>query len=340
MVDKFLSLETEKQRILALEVKRLTTVNKDERPVAVTAEIDRIAVFCGAADGTWRNFVRAHDELDLTPRPPEHSKSFGWSRRVGVACGVDKVVLVYRRKFTSADEDELWIDVVSFDDATEALDGSRGPIKVPRSALGIDSFGFCLWADRLDDQLLIVAQAFFTGAGSPPQLVLLTAPFPADDGTGLASAGSWTVATLDEGGWDFDARRKDDRLFIVHRKAAAAYAAEAIIPIDPGFSPPTVTISENPAQASQPLSEVAGSSLVLVEVSLPDGAVQVSDTEVFGELPQIHKVDPVVITVERLRSAILSFRRGGIGAGIDVGSPRWSTFLVMSTGAGWRAAPC
>src|SRR5262245_50039543 len=65
MADKFLSLQSRKQRVFALEVERFRTT-LGERPVAVTAERGQLTVFCGKGDGTWSVFERPHVELDRT----------------------------------------------------------------------------------------------------------------------------------------------------------------------------------------------------------------------------------------------------------------------------------
>jgi hypothetical protein len=344
MADKFLSLRSGKQRVFALEVERFRT-KLGERPVAVTAERDRLAVFCGKADGTWATFVRRHLELNRTPRRPDRSHRYGWSRRVGVASGDDRIVLVYRRRFilgnppANTNVGELWIDVLAFDVDTETLGGLAEPVPVPRSSLDISGFGVCLWADRVDDQLAIVTQAFFTGHDPGPALVLLTVPFPLDDGSGLATA-EWKLTTLDTGGWDFDARREGQRLFVVHRRTAATYTTDINLPPDPFFGIPPIQLSDEP-ESPRPLDQMAASGLVLLEVSLPDGGVlAVDDTLPFGELPQLHRIDPVVITMERLRSAQVQSRLGFPAfTQASVVLPRWRTFLVMTTQRGWRAAP-
>jgi hypothetical protein len=140
MTDKFLSLEADKQRVFSMRVERFET-GSGERPVVVTAERGRIAVFCGRADGSWINFIRPHDLLNRLPRRPEHSHFYGWSRDIGVASGRGRIVLAYRRRFTTGDDQpettnrvELWIDVIAFDEATEQLSGST-PVAVPRLAL-------------------------------------------------------------------------------------------------------------------------------------------------------------------------------------------------------------
>ncbi len=237
MVDKFLSLPSEKQRVFGLDVERFRTA-LGERPVVVTAERDRLTVFCGAADGSWRTLQREHDALDRTPRRPENARAFGWSRQIGIAAGRDRLVLAYRRRFTRAGQTsnrrELWVDVVRFDEATQALAGGALPRALPRSALGIDGFGPCLWADQFENRLLILAQAFFANPIRPsPALVLLSAQFPEDDGSELALAKNWNVVRLDSGGWDFGARREQAQLLVVHRRTAPTYAADMRLPIDP-----------------------------------------------------------------------------------------------------------
>jgi hypothetical protein len=344
MADKFLSLRSEKQRVFALEVERFGD-KVGERPVVVSAERQRLAVFCGKADGSWATFERRHDELNTTARRPDRSHRCGWSRRIGVASGNDRIVLVYRRRFmrgnppVATNVRELWIDVVSFDANTEQLSGLPEPIAVPRVALNISEFGVCLWADRLDDVLLIVAQAFFTGHNPGPALVLLTVPFPQDDGSGLATA-DWKVTTLDNGGWDFDVRREGQRLFVVHRRTADTYSTDINLPIDPYFGIPPLDLSDDPA-SPRPLEQMATGGLILLEASLPDGAVvSMDDTLPFGELPQIHRIDPVVVTMDRLRSARVESRLGvGRFAEASVLFPRWRTYLIMATARGWRTAP-
>lgn len=341
-MEKFLSLDSDKQNIFALEVERL-----GERPVVVTAERARIAVFCGRRDGSWVSFVRAHAPLSRTPRRPDRSHMLGWSRRIGVASQNNVIALVYRRRFPRPEEElsdsgELWIDCIRFNPNKEDLSGAKEPVAVPRRKLDIAAFGLCVWADCVGDRLFIVAQAFPTLDESASDLVLLSAPFPMAEGSELTLASNWSVKKLDSGGWDFDVRREKDRLFVVHRRTAAAYTTDVGVSAFPDlWVPPPIILSDEPGQFEKSLDDMAIGNLVLVEALLPDGAVQSADeTLPFGELPRIHRVDPFIVTMERMKSARVEFRLGDRTEinQVTVTHPQWRTFLTMVTPVGWRAA--
>jgi hypothetical protein len=168
-----------------------------------------------------------------------------------------------------------------------------------------------------------------------PQLVLLQTAFSISDPTTLQDPLVWMRTDLDAGGWDFDARREEQTLAVLHRRVAPAYAANFIRPVDLAFGPFTIRLSENASLVSRTLTQMATENLVFIEADLASATVSNVDAGFpFGENPRIHGIAPFIATVDRLDS-------GRIVVGID--QLRLSRFhsqshLVMRTSRGWRTA--
>ncbi|HUU34443.1 MAG TPA: hypothetical protein VMW48_10285, partial [Vicinamibacterales bacterium] len=332
MAEKFPFLDDSKQRAFSLDVGRFSA--DGDRAAVVVAERGRFTLFWSRRDGTWASLVRRHDDLDLAPRRPEDSHRSGWSRRIATAGAGSQVVLVYKRRLDTASAD-LWVEPFTFDVASDQLQGA-GRRRVPREDLGIDRFGFTVWAELAESRLIVVAQAFYPDALDSPRLVLLTTPSPIADAAALEDAASWTLTPLDEGGWDFDARREGATLAVLHRRTAHAYAAEVAV-LDPAFSggAAMLDLHEDPALVPRTLTQMAVPSLALVEVDLATATVTHVDSSLpFGENPQVHRVSPLIATVDRLH-------QGHIAVGF--GRLRLRRFqsqchLLMATRRGWRTA--
>ncbi len=331
MAEKFPFLDQSKQRAFSLDVARFAA--NGSRAAVVVAERERFTLFWSKDDGTWASLVRDHDALNLVPRRPERSRQSGWSRRIATTGAGHQVVLVYKRRFNESPAGDSWVDPFTFDAATERLQGGA-PRRVPRQAWDIEHFGFTVWAEAADQRLQVVAQAFFAGALDRPRLVLLTARVPIVDSPALEDAASWTLTPLDEGGWDFDARRQGATLAVLHRRVAHAYATE-VFALDPAFAGGSIAVPlhDDPALVPRTLTQMAVPSLTLVEVDLAATTVtRVTTGLPFGENPQLHRISPLVATVERLR-------QGDITVGL--GRLRLRRFqsqchLLMATRRGWR----
>ncbi|HMN95631.1 MAG TPA: hypothetical protein PKC43_03065 [Phycisphaerales bacterium] len=278
MARKFLSLPSEKQRIVALEVARVRA-GGESRGVAVASERGRLTLFSSRRDGEWAAWSRDHDLLDRTPRPPNAIERSGWSGRIGVAAVDDGVALVYRRRIRASNRGGLWVERLRYDSAHDAFaPESETPMQVPRGGLGVDRYGAALWAAARDGSLLLVVQAWLAGDVTAPRLVLLRAAFDAD----LAAAASWSLHDLDAGGHDLDARLDGTRLRIIHRRRPGALAVDLPLPLDPGFAPsielhlsdlPGAPLPIRPLVAPLALLEfdVAASSVIAIEEDLPGG---------------------------------------------------------------------
>ena len=354
MADKFLSREDGKQKILGIDLARVET--KDgERAVVVTAEIDRFTVFWTKADGSWSQRSRKHDPLEVKPSAPVGAARLGWSSRIGIASTQGRLHLFYKRRFDGDTADRLYVDVLNFDDASEAfvLETPAAPRVVPLALLDYALPGLSLWADARDNELLVVVQVLpATSVTLPPtppivpvppgipgaapahrELELLRAKADAD----LTDAAQWATTVLDKGdydaGFDFDARREGDQLGVVHRRRAAMFATEIFLPIDPGFSPlPPLQFSDL-ANNAPPLLRDMAVPLVFVEMNLATDAIAIDDTLPFAEHPQLHGLAPVIITGDHLRSARIGLSDGVIEPHQFHGFKK----LIMRAGGAWRA---
>ena len=336
MAEKFPSLPNVKQRVFSIDLARFPGA-LEERAVAVTAERGRITLFWSRVDGSWGSIVRAHDNLSQRPRRPESPADFGWTPRTGIGAAGQQVVLVYKRCFAQSSPRDLWIDLFDFNESADEFSGAE-PLRFPRDGLGLDRFGWGIWADAVDGQLQVVAQVFRTDAPDTPRLMLLQHEFPVSDPATFEDPTSWAQVDLDDGGWDFAARRDENRLAVLHRRTAAAYATDLFLPVDPGFGGQRfgvldVPLSDNPADVSRTLTEMTVSNLVLVDVDLASNTVTaIDETLPFGENPQIHSVNPFIASVDRLAAGRVVIRRRGV----LLRQFRSHGHLLMRTSQSWR----
>lgn len=337
MTDRFLGLEQGKQQVVGIDLERFGP-SQASRAIVVTAERERLSLFWSRQNGSWGAWTRIHDALDRTPRRPDALELSGWSNRVGIAAAADRLLLAYRRRFGDSNRRALWVDRLSFNATDERFSADAGtPFRVPADGLGIDRFGFSLWAGAFEARVLIVAQAWFTAAPTMPRLVLLRAALDGD----LASAASWTVHDLDAGGHDFDARLVDGRLFVIHRRAPALVTANFQLPIDPGFSGPTVDIEllDQPG-ATFPLSSLTA-PLALVQLNAASGAVlSIDATLPGGEHPRFIDAGggaaPVTYTMDRWTRVRLMLRPIEGAPTVEFIELRAVKSLVMLAEGGWH----
>lgn len=329
MADKFPSLPNDKQRVFSIDLARFV-VPGEERAVVVTSERERLVLYWSKVDGSWASLEIRHRPLNLTPRAAKDSGRFRWTPRVGMAVAGDRLLLVYKRRFENVSGDNLWLDLLNFDLASDRF-ARLGRVAFPRGSFGIDRFGWCLWVDSHNEQLLIVAQAF-PDDESDPRLVLLRTSLPLD-AVALGAGESWSVSELDSGGWDFAVRREGEALAAIHRRVADSYSVDINIPSDIAFGPITIPLSEKPDRVSRTLTEMVTQDLALVQLNLATSAIS-RDSLPFGENPHIHQITPFIATVDRLASGHID---------VSVGQVRFRNlrperFLLGKTSAGWRAA--
>jgi hypothetical protein len=344
VADRFLSRDDEKQLIVGLALARART-RIGERAIVATAERDRITVFWTRANGSWAHWTRRHEPPPEGATSPARAAALPWSSRVGLAAVRHRLFVFSKRCISAGGPTTLWVDLLEFDPAEDrfAPHDPPGPHALPLGALGFSTAGLSLWADAEGDDVLVLAQLervrlVLPGRppppARPPQLVLLRGRAdgePADPGT-------WRATVLDEGGYDFDARREGSRLAVVHRRRPAMYAVEFFPPVG---GPPFVTLpltdrDDGPA----PLLRSMAAPLALVEVDLAADTASVDDDVPFMEHPQIHRLDPVVVTGDRLRDAVLTLGPDDSGDGGGVIDARGfngrKAIAVRETGT-WRA---
>ena len=355
MADKFLSRQDGKQRILGIDLARVKTKTA-ERAVLVSAEIDRLTLFWTADDGSWNQWFRHHDRLNAKPVAPDEAAHLGWSSRVAIAPTSGRLHLFYKRRFTQGTDNRLLFDVFNFDEGHQAFipETPDTPLEVPLAQLGYGGgCGLSLWADVRGDELLVVAQLFpmpfislppqpvpphvpphLPAAGpQQPQLVLLRAAAGAE----LTDPAAWKVTVLDQGpydaGYDFDARREGGRLGVVHRRRGAMYAIDFVWPIDPFFSGAISLQLSDAATTIGPRLRDMAIPLVLVDVDLnADTVTAIDDTLPPAEHPQLHALDPVIVTGDRLFSGRINLSNTGVDPQLFGGSKA----LIMGEAGVWR----
>lgn len=335
MAEKFLGLENEKQRVIGLDIERFTD-GDESRALVVTAERARLSLFWTSSDGAWRSWTRRHDALERAPRRPDHIEQLGWSNRVGIGVAEGRVGLVYRRRFNNSARGALWVDRLSFNanDQQFTPDAAQ-PVRVPNAALGIERFGFSLWAGTHGSTLLIVAQAWFAAQPDAPRLVLLRVPLTAD----LTQAASWSVHDLDEGGYDCDARCVDGRLSIIHRRSPGVLTLNLYLPIDPFFAPTLDVELSNLPDVAIPL-ETLLTPLTWLEVEATTGSVLTVDASLpGGEHPRLiggGANTPVTYTVDRWTQIRFVLRLLGGAPEIEFAYFHVTKALVTRSEGFWR----
>ena len=254
-----------------------------------------------------------------------------WSRDIGIVSIDSNAILVYKRRIGGVEH--LWFDVLTFDSSTELFIPRAEPIPFPQQEFEVCRFGFPLWVEEYNGRLHMVVQTFDCPSQTDPKLVLFRTTVPLADFATLGLQASWERLVLDEGGWDFGARREGRSLAIVHRRTPAAYRTAVQIE---GFEPPIqilpLSLTENSNLAPQVISEMVTENLVLVQVDLDSFQVTSTDTSFpSGQNPHIHRIDPFVATVDRLENGQVNFF-----GDIECNSFRSATFLCMSgSRGGW-----
>ena len=319
MAFKFLSRPEAKQRILRIDLARAVTGKKDERAIVVTAESSRLTYFWNHAAGEWRFHTRDHAPLRALAVAPHQTLQFPWSRRNGVAADGDLAAVVFKREPRVKEPVGLFLDLLTWSDADgewRFLTEDRPP-RVPLGELLCNGVGLDVWAWLTGRALHVVTQAWTVsreGLGNfslpEPHLALLQAVIDPDRPADLEDPGSWRLTELDRGGFDLDARFEGDRIWAVHRRQAAAMS----VPFNPTSDGAAAWMLDeagtNPFNIDESLFVADMPATVVVSCDPRSGASAIEADDLPSvEHPQLQRVDPLIVTGDRLRFAAIDAAR-------------------------------
>lgn len=301
MPNKHLSPSGRKLSVINIELARFN----EEVPVVTTCERSAITLWWWDMAGRWESYALPHTELRAGRGPVSAPTQWNWSRRVGLAADADKLFLVYKRDLGRG-ESGLFVDVfgpVAGGPANTLTLTRLAHYKVPVGELGFSSTGFELRAFFWLGALHVLTQTL-SDTGAVRLTALLGVP-----GADLSLPNNWMISDLGLGGYDLDAGVDDDTFYAVFRQSPDALNIAV-----PGAAwntdlPETATdtedrftldlTEENLENFYMPLRLVRGTPGGSVEVRALPG----------GEHPQLHNLDPFVLTFDRLSSLRLRFSR-------------------------------
>ena len=306
----------EKPDAISIEIARLKTPAGYSIPIVALTHTDHICLYWWDYS-RWLFRTREHSTYDhleywgasnalLSDRLFNPLIVAPWSHRVGLAAGDQHVFLIYKRKARLAngyEEIRLFLDVFKWDEnLTERhlKPLTQYPVEIPPEAGTFSGPGYYMWAGFYEDtqtkQLLILTQATPKG-GTGQKLILLTTGAYADP-EALADGSNWHApVVLDDGGFDFHAYPEGDKLHLIYRKSV--YPLAIPIPEEPFESPSSNINLEIPIDPeTHPYA-----SLTLRTLQLPSGnTIDLLDNIPGGEHPQIQRLNPLLITVDRITS--------------------------------------
>ena len=314
MAFKFLNRRDAKQRILRIDLARTIKKkdNKDaERSIVVTAEAERLTYFWNDNSDDWSFHTRPHAALRALAVAPQQTHAMPWSRRNGVALDGDLAAIVFKRELGKDQRATLFLDVLAWSESDSAwiFVSEDKPIAIPLDQR-YHSFGVDVWAWLRGANLDIIVQKWtsdtyredFWPPPPTPRLALMQATIDPNNIADLNDPGAWTTTDLDEGGFHLDARFDKGRIWVVHRRTAASMSV--------GFNPTGNSVGvwmldeagNNPLNIDESLFVAAMPPTVLVSCDPLSASAQIESEDLPSvEHPQIQRIDPLIITGDRLR---------------------------------------
>jgi len=300
-----------KSEVLGLEIARLEIPSGYSIPVVATTLVDRINLFWWT--GEWKSREREHSRFDkltystnsIVGRVFDPLMQAPWSHRVGLAAGNGYVFLVYKRRIHIASgylKTGLFIEGFLWDENApgKLKPLSEFPVQIPLEDMGIGQAGYYLWAGFSEptNQLLILTQTVPDGSPSAPYLTLLSTSSYAQL-QDLRQLGTWNTKRIDVGGFDFDAYLQDTSLHILYRRTGHALQIPVSFPELGGWN-----IYYNTTESPLPSADVnAYEPLTFRTLTLPEADTQVIVEGIpGGEHPQIQRIDPLLITADRVEA--------------------------------------
>jgi hypothetical protein len=338
---KFLNRPEAKQRVLRIDLARTSISAKDkkdvERAIVVTAESDRLTYFWNDKSGDWSFHTRPHSPLTVLAVAPEQTLDVPWSRRNGVAADGDLAAIAYKRELDKDGSAGLFLDVLACSDADARWNflTEESPIAIPLAppcvGVGID-----VWAWLTGADLNIVVQTWAGKSGpegplppdldhlpgfgfgglplSPPtpRLTLIQTTIDPGDLSVLAEQDAWKLTDLDEGGFDLDARFDNEQIWVVHRRNAASMS----FPFEPTGNSAGVWMLDEAGLGNDPIdllesqlvANMPPTVLVSCDPSSAKAKVEAEDLPSV-EHPQLQRIDPLIVTGDRLRFVEISANR-------------------------------
>lgn len=345
-MDKFPFTSDEKQPALSIEVMRARhrLAGRDyEMPVIAVAELNRIVLFWGKADGSWGSIQRSHEEISASPTLPSMPYKLEFSRNVAIASAPDGLVAAYRRKLNG--QVALFIEAAAFQPVDDAYRAVSDPVAVPLGELKYEAAGLDVWLDWTKDELLVLTQTFAAGTMNPELTLLVAHLTTVRDVAHLSHSARWKKYTIDKGGFDLAARRdldNFDNLHAVYRRSAGAISASAPWLWDSLVSGENqgALLVEQSLNTSILETSTDDEPLVWSRFELSSRVAQVVDEKVpGGEHPHIVALDPLWLIVTRHGGLMVRTRSDGHVKRVELAPSQGSAkFIVMQGNDGWHRA--
>jgi hypothetical protein len=305
---KYLSVGSRKQSILGFQIATSdTTFGK--QPVVATWESNRITLFYWNGY-RWSFFEREHNEIRADESLYIFTQfSMNWSVGIGLAASKNHVYLIYKRALADTGFG-LYLDRFTWQEDSSGntvhldLIDEHVPIPMefnstefPDCHIEIIKYGPYLWAVYAEDKLHLIVQAMLREEEKVRvKLLLLTAP---ESVTDFSSPDAWTLRSLDDNAWGaID-------VFIEDGKLACVYQSVPFIAFDHPFSPPPyITWEVNANEIEHPSIRIAMMDLSTSEINLIQPEIA------RGLHPQIHSLNPFIVTADRISFGGFSGHRG------------------------------
>jgi hypothetical protein len=314
---KHLQTWEQNRAVLSIALARLHLEDKNI-PIVAASYRNKISISywsAPAADGieNWQTLFRDHAEIRfpsdsdwIKEQSPASLSNMEWSGEIGLAVVGDCVFLFYKRSLPSG-EQGLFIEKMNWDSGSNLL-RTDGPVRIPIDDFNIAHIGFQLWAGNVTDRIALVTQTWkrLDGVDQPELTVFIAGdPCRAD----LSLAGSWNPIKIGDGGWDFDAKIANEKLYLLFRRQA--YPLELNANIEPNQIPSGFgTVTCEPVRvdlSSEDLYDGRYHTLLLASVNVFAANVEgMTDSIPGGEHPQIHSLDPLCISLDRIRIGTIS----------------------------------
>ena len=260
-------------------------------PIVATTEAERITLYYwDDILRQWMFFEREHEPLTFDGETPDAPNAWNWSDRVAVACSDTTVFVVYKRYPSNT---EPFRATVILDRYETDAGTPTSPTHRLRFRNSIDVFpvttevGRSLWAEynTASSELLILCQVHSRATRFDPvatwKLCLVKCRVNSAGGVSLTSA------DVTDGGFDLDARLAGARLIAVHRRTAEAFRVPMIRLAGAGLH---LTSGTDADPFYEPLL------LTTIDIATAHGTTEALPG---GEHPQVHRTDPLLVTMDR-----------------------------------------
>ena len=341
--DHVWSIPAGRSAAISTEVTRVQTANGHIPVVAVT-RMDQIVLYNWrpekkrwGANAIDHYIVLQRDDSLVRFTSPERDmfgilSRIGWCHRIGLASGLGYVFLVFKRTLQTSVN--LYVDVFRLSGDEDSLERvTPAPVPIPYGDGLFVNTGYYLWAgfapsDSSDpdavDRLVILSQVA-TGTVAADALCYFSIEVSGDPDH-YADPAAWTIRPVGDraGGYDLDARLEDGEIHCIYRQNEYPAAF--------GFTPSN-NVDEHGALD---VSDAAYAQLHYMRLRAQDGTeLERKDNLPGGEHPQLHSVEPLVYTADRLSkgSVVMNVNTNPPGLRYEVTRSRKHLFLLA--GGDW-----